>query len=443
MLLKDVSGSLLFKVGFTGLLSLALLIPLNMVSGIVTERESRRAGAVREVSEKWGFEQVIIGPVLTVPYRLYYKDDHNVTRMKIENAYFLPDELAINGTILPELRARGLYEVVLYRVDDLALTGRFSHPDPARLRIPERDMMWEDACLTVGIPDTRGIRRRAVLKWDRGEIPFLPGVNNSGLYTAGIHAPLSGLDAGRRPHSFSIRLTLQGSNLLAFVPLGQETTADLISSWRHPSFTGSYLPASRKISSKGFDAHWKVSYFGRNFPQQWTDSSRIAPASLPPSSFGVTLYQPVDFYQKCVRAVKYGFLFISLTFLAFFMFELFMKLRIHPLQYLMVGSALCLFYLLFLSLSEYMNFVLSYLVACAGVIGMITGYSVKVLGSRARGGAMTGLLVSLYGYLFLLLQNQDYTLLLGSVALFAILGIVMYLTRNIDWYRVSLSGKAE
>ena len=443
MILKEISGSLLFKVGFTGLLSLALLIPLTMVSGIVTERESRRAGAVREVSEKWGFEQVIIGPVLTVPYRLYYKDEHNILRTKIENAYFLPDELAINGALRPELRTRGLYEVVLYRVDDLALTGRFSFPDPGKLRIPEHDMIWEDACVTVGIPDTRGISRRAVLAWDRAEIPFLPGVNNSGLYTTGIHAPLKGFSAGRRSYSFTIRLTLQGSNLLAFVPLGQETTATLTSSWRHPSFTGSYLPASRTITSRGFAAHWKVSYFGRNFPQQWTDSSRVAPASLPQSNFGVTLYQPVDFYQKCVRAVKYGFLFISLTFLAFFMFELFMKLRIHPLQYLMVGSALCLFYLLFLSLSEYMNFVLSYLIACAGVIGMITGYSVTVLGTRARGGAMAGLLVCLYGYLFLLLQEQDYTLLLGSVALFAILGIVMYLTRNIDWYRVSLNGKAE
>ncbi len=443
MFLKDISGSLLFKVCFTGLLSLALLIPLNMVSGIITERESRRADAVREVSEKWGFEQVIIGPVLTVPYRLYYKDEHNIVRTRIENAYFLPDELSINGALQPELRSRGLYEVVLYRVDDLALSGRFSFPDSGRLRIPGRDMMWDDASVTVGIPDTRGIRKRAVLTWDRADIPFLPGVNNSGLYATGIHAPLKGLAAGRRSNNFTIRLTLQGSNLLAFVPLGQETTATLRSAWRHPSFTGSYLPASRTISSRGFTAHWKVSYFGRNFPQQWTDSSRIDAASLPKSNLGVTLFQPVDFYQKCVRAVKYGFLFISLTFLAFFMFELFMKLRIHPLQYLMVGFALCLFYLLFLSLSEYMNFVISYLIACAGVVGMITVYSVKVLKTRARGGAMAGLLVCLYGYLFLLLQNQDYTLLLGSVALFAILGIVMYLTRNIDWYRVSLSGKAE
>lgn len=439
MVLKNLSDSLIFKIAFTGIISLALLIPLAMVGSLVAERESRRAEAVAEVSGKWGNEQTIIGPVLTVPYRQYYKDEKNITRMNIENAYFLPEALAIDGDILPEKRARGLYEVVLYRIEGLSILGRFGAPDFSKLRIPEKDILWEEACVTVGIPDTRGIQRRVSLTWNKRELPFLPGVRGSGLFKSGIHAFVRDIRSGARSFDFAMKLSIQGSSSLSFAPMGQETTVRLRSSWPHPSFTGSYLPSARKITTNGFEAGWKVSYFGRNFPQELTDASRANPAE---SAFGVVLYQPVDFYQKCVRAVKYGFLFIFLTFLCFFLFEVFMGLKIHPLQYLMVGFALCLFYLLFLSLSEYMNFIVSYLVAAAGVIIMITGYSVKVLKTRKRGGVMAGLLTGLYAYLFILLQNEDYTLLLGSAALFAILGTVMYVTRNIDWYRVSLGGKS-
>lgn len=436
MVVPKLSDSLLFKIVFTGLLSLALLIPLTMVSGLVGERESRRASAVSEVSDKWGREQKIIGPVLTIPYRQSYKDENNVTRTRIEHAYFFPDTLVINGTILPEKRSRGLYEVVLYRLEGLSILGRFSVPDFTRLRIPDRDILWEEACLTVGIPDTRGIRERASLAWNKREIPFLPGANGSGLFDAGIHAFIRDLRGGPRHFDFAMKLSIQGSSSLCFAPLGQETTVRLKSSWPHPSFTGAYLPTTRKITDGGFEAGWSISYFGRNFPQELTDGSKVKPSD---STFGVILYQPVDFYQKCMRAVKYGFLFISLTFLCFFLFEIFMGLKIHPLQYLMVGFALCLFYLLFLSLSEYINFIASYCIAGAGVIGMVTGYSVTVLKTRKRGGIMAGLLTGLYAYLFILLQNEDYTLLLGSVALFVILGVVMYITRHIDWYRVSLN----
>ncbi len=440
MIFKGLTESLIFKIVFTGILSLALLIPLTMVSGIVTERESRRESALSEVSSKWGGEQTIIGPVLTVPYRHYYKDEKNVTRMSIENAYFLPDALAIEGTITPEKRSRGLYEVILYRLEGLSILGRFSVPDFSRLRVPEKDILWDEACLTVGIPDTRGIQQRVSLTWNNKAIPFLPGVRGSGLYESGIHAFIQDIRSGARTFDFAMKLSIQGSSSLSFAPLGQETTVRLRSSWPHPSFTGACLPSTRKITSEGFEAGWKVSYFGRNFPQEFTDSAKINPAN---SAFGVILYQPVDFYQKCVRAVKYGFLFVSLTFLCFFLFEVFMGLKIHPLQYLMVGFALCLFYLLFLSLSEYMNFIVSYLIASVGVIAMITGYSIKVLKTRKRGGLMAGLLTGLYAYLFILLQNEDYTLLLGSVALFAVLGAVMYITRNIDWYRVSLGSSSQ
>ncbi|MFC1669255.1 cell envelope integrity protein CreD [Spirochaetota bacterium] len=440
MTIKKLKDSILLKVIFNGFMVIGLLIPLFMVSDIVSEREKRRGEAEREVSGKWGFSQRVTGPILTIPYKIYYKDKKNILRMKIKNAYFLPRSLKIDGKITPEKRSRGLYEVMLYKLENLKISGAFNYPDFKKLRISNKNVLWDEAFITMGIPDTRGIQKEVVLRWNGRKISFSPGVKGSSIYSSGIHANIKKLEK-RSLLKFKFHLNLQGSSSLSFIPIGKETIVDIESTWKHPSFFGSYLPTKRKITSRGFRANWKISYFGRNFPQEWTDSTKPSMSSMYNSSFGVKIYMPVDFYQKCVRAVKYGFLFISLTFLCFFLFEILNKLNIHPLQYLLIGSAMCLFYLLFLSLSEHMNFILSYILSSLGVIGMIAGYSYKILKSKSSVVSMTVFLVFLYGYLFILLQNQDYALVLGSLALFAILGLVMYLTRNIDWY--NLKFKAE
>ncbi len=200
----------------------------------------------------------------------------------------------------------------------------------------------------------------------------------------------------------------------------------------------------RKITEDGFTANWNVFYFGRNFPQAFREIDRPnAQAELGRSAFGVALFQPVDHYQKSNRAIKYAVLFIALTFLAFFLFEVIYKLKIHPLQYLLVGVAMSLFYLLFLSLSEHTEFLLSYIVAATATVGLITGYCSKVLGQRKRALVLGGFLTTLYAYLFVLLQNEDYSLLLGAIALFLVLSAVMYLTRNIDWYDLRLPTPAQ
>lgn len=435
--MKLLKNQTMMKILITGGISLLLLIPLNMLMDLVSERETRRTEAVMEVSGKWGSEQTVIGPLLIVPYYYHYLDKKKILRVSIKNAYFLPETLSINGSVEPEKRSRGLYEVVLYRAKELSFSGYFNRPDFSKLNISNSDILWDDAYLAVAITDTRGIQKEIKLKWNNREIPFIPGVKNTPNISSGIHAVIKGLGSQGNKISYNFSVDLQGSSSLHFSPMGKETIAGLSSVWPHPSFEGAYLPANHTVSEDGFKAHWKVSYFGRNFSQEWTDDNFPDMSMFSNQTFGVSMYLPVDFYQKSMRAVKYGFLFITLTFLVFFLFEIFMKLRIHPLQYLMVGFAMCIFYLLFLSLSEHVGFLPSYLISSVSVIGLITAYSMKILGVHLRGGIVMGLLLALYSYLFILLQNQDYALLLGALALFIILAAVMYITRNIDWYTIN------
>jgi inner membrane protein len=443
----NMKNSLGFKVFFTGLLATLLMIPLIMVGSLVREREGRRNEAVQEVSSRWGHPQTIAGPILVVPYRYSYvekEDKKSIVRTVVENAYFLPETVDIRGGLVPEKRSRGLYEVVLYGIRNLVVSGSFTVPDFGTLNIARDQVLWDQAYLAVGIPDTRGIQQGITMNWGGRELPFLPGVMNTGMFESGIHMPvanLRGMGAGR--YDFSFTINLRGSSTLSFIPMGKDTSVEIDSIWPHPSFTGAYLPVQRRVGDDGFRAQWKVSHFGRNFPQEFVQSQMPSKEDLEKASFGVRLFLPVDFYQKCERAVKYGFLFISLTFLAFFLFELFNRLSVHPLQYLMVGFAMCLFYLLFLALSEHIGFLPSYGISSLGVMSLITGYSAKVLGTNRRAGAMFGLLFGLYAVLYVILENEDYALIMGAVILFAILAAVMYLTRNVDWYRIKLGPQGE
>ncbi len=384
---EKMKNSTMLKLGITGFMTLLFLIPLGMISDQVRERTVRRDTAVNEVSAKWGYSQKVIGPVLAIPYNHYYLDQKNVVRKKRRLAYFLPEQLKINGRVETEKRARGIFEVVLYRVDNLDLSGKFRFPDFKKLKIEEENVFWNDAFLSVGISDTRGIKKNVLLKMNGKKYNFEPGVNNVGIFGSGIHVPLKRIRNMRgRDIDFGFSVNIQGSSSLSFAPFGKETHVYLHSPWEHPSFFGSYLPVNREISEEGFNASWKVSYFGRNFPQEWTEENNPQSSDIDNVMFGVSLYMPVDFYQKCQRAVKYSFLVISLTFLVFFLFEVLNGLSIHPIQYLMVGFALSIFYMLFLSISEHLNFVLSYIISAAATIGLISAYSIKVLKAKGRMG---------------------------------------------------------
>jgi inner membrane protein len=428
-------NSAIFKVAAIAFLALMLLIPVAMIDELVMERKTRQLEALEEVSSKWGFEQQVVGPILAVPY---YTSDLNKENEKInvtrKLVYFLPEQLDISGTIDPEIRYRGLFKVPVYR-SNISIEGHFSPPDMG-ITDTNAEIDWEGATITLGLTDMRGITDAIDFKWNNKKMVCEPGVSIENITKSGItiNNPLDKLNQ-TEPYSFSIKISLNGSKSISFVPLGKETTAKINSTWKDPGFNGAFLPASRDISGQGFSATWKVLELNRNYPQRWAEKN----VDLISSAFGVELILPGDTYQLTERSIKYAILFIALTFMSFFFIEIIHKQRVHPIQYILVGFGLALFYLLLLSLSEHIGFNLSYFIASIAIVAMITGYSKSIFKNNKLIALMASILTILYGFLFILLQMQDLTLLIGSAGLFIILSLVMYLSRKIDWY--NLSGK--
>jgi inner membrane protein len=371
--------------------------------------------------------------MLTVPYQTFWKDDKDKVHTQLHNAQFLPDELTIVGDIVPQIRSRGIFEAVVYRVN-LQVQGSFPSPDLSHWKIDPAHILWEDAIFSLGISDTRGIRDALFLQWDKQPVEFLSGAGNNGFFDKGLHVRLPQLanDTGKS-HQFSLTVSLNGNHQLQFTPVGKKTIVTISSPWPDPSFDGAFLPIHHEITPTNFQAKWEISHLGRSYPQYWTTQNKPN-IDFYETNFGVKLLLLADFYQKTERSIKYGILFILLTFTTFFLFEVLNPIRIHPLQYLMVGSALCLFYVLLLSISEHLGFQNAYLIASVNTIGLITAYATKALQSLARASIMGVILLGLYIYLYVLLHLQDYALLFGAIGLFLILALVMYITRNIDWY---------
>jgi len=432
--LRDSTG---FKMIAIGGLVVLLLIPLGMVGSLIGEREIRQSAAASEVAATWGKSQLLSGPVLTVPYRQHGKNEKGDETVWISYARFLPAMLKVDGRVLPERRHRGIFETVVYRAD-LHWTGSFARPGFEGWPIAPEDILWKEAYLSMGVPDLRGLRSGVVIRWAGRPLQFQPGGAEENLWDSGLRVPLPDLAAGKKEdaYTFDFDLGINGSQELKVAPTGQQTTVALSSPWPSPSFSGAFLPESSRVTPQGFQARWNVSGFARSYPQQWRheEAEKMAlKAALEASAFGVDLFLPVDAYQKTERSVKYGVLFLILTFLTFFLYEVFSGVPLHPMQYFLVGSALCVFYLLLLSISEHAPFGLAYLAAATATVLLIGGYSAAVLHGRLRALLMTIVLGVLYGYLYVLLQLEDYALLLGSVGLFVILALVMFLTRRIDW----------
>ncbi|OWY20085.1 cell envelope integrity protein CreD [Sphingobacteriales bacterium UPWRP_1] len=423
-----IKTSVTVKMFAVGFLILLMLIPAAALMMLIDERQTRRNEAVAEVSSKWGNMQEITGPVLSIPFTQYVKDPNGQTAETTQHIHFLPDELNITGSIQPEIRYRGIYRVILYTAR-LTVSGSFAAPDLGQFSIPDKDLHLNRAFVAVGIPDMRGIKETVALTWNTDSLSFDPGIPAPDVAASGVsvRVPL----AGQTPkYTFSFNLQLNGSEALQFAPMGKVTTVQLQSPWENPSFDGAFLPDERQISPGGFTAQWKVLHLNRNYPQQWQGNTYNVAGSM----FGVKLIQPVDEYQKTSRAAKYAVMFIMLTFTVFFFVEVLNRKNIHTLQYLLVGAALCLFYLLLLSLTEQMDFGLAYLVSGTATVALITAYSGSVFGNSRLTALLFALLLALYLFLYFVLQLQDYALLMGSIGLFVFLAVIMYASRNVDWY---------
>ncbi|MCH8872711.1 cell envelope integrity protein CreD [candidate division KSB1 bacterium] len=420
--LHRIKQSLSFRLTIIGLLSLVLLIPAHMIQSLIIERQDRRDNAIKEVSQKWGGSQILTGPILSIPFR-----DTSETKY----IHFLPDELMIKASINPDIRYRGIYEVALYNAQ-LQIEGSFSIAGVERLGIPADRLIWNDAFIAIGISDMKGIKNLIKIKWNQKEYDATPSIQSTDILASGISIK-PGFDKNfNDKFKFSSAINLNGSSSLMFSPIGKITQVDISSTWQNPSFTGNFLPETYDVLSNGFKAKWMIFHLNRNYPQYWI-GDQYNPAN---SNFGVNLYIPVDEYQKTMRMSKYAIMFIALTFLSFFLIELLNRKVIHPIQYILIGFALLVFYTLLLSFSEHVAFKYAYLIASLGIVTLITAYTKTVLKSNLQTIIIAALLTVLYALLYVVLQLQDFALLMGSIGLFIILAIVMYITRSIDWFSI-------
>ena len=436
-----VKTSIMLKMLTIGFLILILLIPENMVESMIQERSHARNGVVQEVSSKWGGSQQLSGPILTIPY-LVKKYEENKTQTFKKYAHFLPSQVTTIGIVNPQEKNRGIYNVILYDAN-LKVTGEFDHIDLEALNLSDSDMIWGEAEIAMGVSDMRGITDIIQIDWNGQKLAMHPGTENAQMITSGVHTKtdltletpneneLNPTTKKRAPIRFNYQIHVNGSGNLSFTPIGKQTTVDLQSSWHSPKFDGAFLPQNREVTDQGFTSTWKVINLNRNYPQQWIGKNY----NINQSTFGVDLIQPVDEYQKSLRSAKYASLIVLLTFLAFFFLEIANNIRIHPLQYVLVGSALVLFYTLLLSFSEHFGFNVAYIISTIMIASLIGMYARFVFRNVTKAALMTLGLGGIYSFMFFVLNSEDYALLMGSIGLFVILSIVMYSTRNIQFYK--------
>lgn len=421
--------ALSIKAAIVALLVLFLLIPKSMIESLINERMYRQQDAVEEVSAKWAKSQNITGPILTIPYNetLTDKEDKPYTVKRL--LHILPEDLKINGMVDPQIRYRGIFEVPVY-TSEMDLKGQFQLPDLSALGIKPEEILWNEAIVNVGISDLRGIANNLQIKWNNSKQDFEPGTSNADNILSGVHARVPFTNDSSHT-TFEINLSLRGSMGLYFSPVGKSTEVHLQSSWVNPQFDGEYFPNTREINDSGFIANWQVSHLNRNFPQYWTGKR----ANVQSADFGVDLFLPADNYQQSTRSVKYAILFIGLTFLVFYFVEAINKIQIHPVQYILIGLALILFYALLVSISEQMTFNIAYLISSIATVLLIGVYTKTIFKSWNIAFLQIGILTLLYGFIFTIISVEEYALLMGSIGLFVILATSMYFSKKIEWYK--------
>ncbi len=445
------------KFAAVGLLVLLLLIPTSMIEGLISERQSQSQRVSNEISSKWGYEQTIAGPIINIPYKEVVASQNEKGQTIYSNTigtmHFLPDQLDISGVVKTKLKHRSIYDAVVYTAE-LKFKGSFNKIAIEKLGVAPENVLWDKAYISLHIPDLRGINKRVTLNWNGNETEMNPGIDDNDILVTSVNkynspdrytqetVPLkpagnsaSGLSAKVNikdavKTDFEFLLDLNGSSSLYFIPIGKETNVTLKSAYKTPSFDGAFITDNNTVNEKGFEAKWKVLNLNRNFPQEWTNNAY----NISEAAFGVNLLIPVDHYQKSMRSAKYAIMFILLTFLVFLFTEILNGFKIHPVQYLLVGLALIIFYTLLLSISEHLGFTFAYLLSSGAIILLIALYSKTIFKENRLMALLTGILIILYGFLFVILRSEDYALLIGSIGLFIVLCVIMYLSRKIKWY---------
>lgn len=427
-----------------GFLVIILLIPLSYINSLITERSFRQKDVVNEINEKWGNNVILYGPILKIPYKSYTETKTYNEKTKtyfteiethIKNVYIFPETLNNQVNVDSKTLKRGNFESAVFSTT-MDFSGHFIPTNLTSKGIKNEDLIWDKATIIIKTSNLKGIKNEMLLKLNDSNYAFQSNFNddkNTRDYLDVLETGFINTEdiSTNKNANFSITMAFNGSKQIELIPIGKTTIMSMVSNWADPSFMGNYLPndETKQITKDGFKADWKVLHINRAFSQQHIDKI----PNLQQFAFGTKFMVMVDEYQKSERSAKYGFLVIGLTFLIFFLIQTLSKIDIHPFQYLMIGLALTMFYTLLVSISEHSNFLKAYLIAGISVIVLITLYSKSILKTLKFPLFIGVSLTALYAFIYVIIQLENYALLVGSIGLFLILAIVMFVSRKIDW----------
>lgn len=439
---QSIFQSTTAKMLMVGFLTLILLIPLEFVKDLIRERSTRQEEVISEINDKWGESVYFYGPILKVPYIVFeetlsinQKTNETVKQQKAitKYAYFFPEDLKAKSNVTTKLLNINNYESVVYS-SKMDFEGQYVQPDFSSKNIPTENIQWNKATILIKTTNLKSIKDEVKINLAGNKLTFEP------VYNTNVNDSTQALETGfidlkntlkTSKTNFDFKIIYNGSKQIKMVPIGKITQLSMQSNWSSPSFTGNFLPddKTKKINNDGFVANWKILHINRAFSQQFFETL----PDLGTYAFGVDFVIPVNQYQQNERAAKYGFLVIGLTFLVFFLIQSISKIKIHIFQYTMIGLALILFYTLLISITEHSSFIKAYLIAALAVITLISLYSVSILKGKKFPMFIATSLTGLYTFIYIIIQLENYALLVGSIGLFAILAAVMYFSRKIDW----------
>lgn len=442
--MSKLISSVNLRLMILGVMVILFIIPLSMVGSLIEERNLSRMDAVSEVGEKWSQSQTLLGPILVIPYNIRIpKSGASQSKEKwdyvTEYAYFLPEELTYQVDLVTEQRKRGIYQIPLYTCK-MNAKGKFSQLRSSDFPQDTTYIYWDDARLIVSVSDLKGLGGDLKLNWKGKEKTFSPGTKSS-YFPSGMSLPVPLVESDESLQ-FAMNVSLKGSESFSIIPIGKKTMVMMDSNWKDPSFNGNLLPVDREVHETGFRSVWETSYFSRSYPQVIHSLDESIVNSIYNSAFGVSLFIPVDHYLKLERSIKYGLLFIVTSFTLFFLMEVFGGIVLHPIQYVLIGCAMIIFYVLNLSLSEQIGYLGAYMISSIAITTLIGYYAMNVLQNRKK-GMITGIYyMFLYAFLYIILASEDQALLLGSITFFVILSMVMHFTRKINWYQFGLNAQS-
>lgn len=426
------------KLMMVGILTIVLLIPLTLVQDLIRERSERKNEATIKVTNSWGDNINLMGPVLKVPYKIYSQTEEIDKKTKektikkyayTQNAYFFPFELNHTTKVdkVDKLKL-GLYKPIVFKAN-VGVNGNFKELNFEKLGIKPENVLWDKATVQIRTSNLKSIKSDLFIKLNGKKYTLETNGESKNNFDV-LETKNFNLDSIANL-DFNFDIQYNGSNSIEFIPIGKTTKTSIDANWNSPSFIGNYAPldTTKNITNKSFHADWKLIHVNRPFAQQYAEKF----PNLNDFAYGAKLIETVDQYQQNERASKYGFLVIGLTFLIFFLIQTISKINIHIFQYTMIGLALIMFYTLLISITEHSSFMIAYSIAASSVIVMLLLYSISVLKNKKFPLFITGALTLLYSFIYVIIQLEDYALLVGSIGLFLILGAVMYFSRKIDW----------